>query len=125
MPEPTDFDDELPTRVDTDVASETAEALAIDGPPDDASEDTPTIGIADTCGICQLIKKVWLANFVPAPVDCDQAWRLPCCGTRNGDWAWCRWHGLLSVAGHVTDCNRRKAARGGPPPGTPERRRKT
>lgn len=118
----TDFDDGPPT--DPEVADELAEDLAIDGPPDDAREVTPTVTVEDACGFCRLVKVQRCANFTPPPHSCSEAWHLrTCCATWDGYWSWCQIKGLLSIDGVVTDCNRRKAPRGGPPPGTPERRR--
>jgi len=101
-----------------------AEALAIHGPPDGANELTPTRPVEDACGFCLLVTMQRCANFTPHPHSCSEAWHMrTCCGTWDGRWAWCQIRGLLAVDGVVTDCNRRTAPRGGPPPGTPERRR--
>jgi hypothetical protein len=118
----TDFDDGPPT--DPEIADELSERLAIDGPPDSAHEVTPTVTVEDACGFCRLVRKLRMADFVPPPANCDEAWAHgTCCGTWDGRWSWCQIRGLRSVDGVVTDCDRRKVARGGLPTGTPERRR--
>lgn len=122
MPVPTDFDDGPPTQ--PEVVDELAEDLAVDGPPDDANEVTPSHGVEDACGHCLLVKVQRVADFVPAPQSCTEAWHLrTCCATKRGYWSWCQIKGLLSVDGVVTDCDRRRVARGGLPMGTPDRRR--
>lgn len=121
MPEPTDFDDGPPTQ--PEVADELAEDLAVDGPPDDENEVTPTVGVEDACGFCALVAVQRVANFCPPPQSCTEAWHYrTCCATWDGFWAWCQIRGMLSVDGKVTDCDRRAKERNGPPPGTPERR---
>jgi hypothetical protein len=118
----TDFDEGPPTE--PEVADELSETLAIDGPPDDANEVTPTLSVEDACGLCRLMRTRRLPNGTPPPKDCTHAWgHTRCCAPWDGEWSWCPVTGLLSVAGEITDCNRRKNPRGGPPPGTPERRR--
>ena len=125
VPAPTDFDDGPPTRIDeAEVIDDDAEALAVDGPPDGHHEITPTRTPNDACGFCLLVTLQRVANFTPPPTTCSEAWHWgTCCAPWDGQWAWCQIRGLRSIDGVVTDCNRRTATRGGPPPGTPERRK--
>ncbi|MES1205008.1 MAG: hypothetical protein ABUS79_03645 [Pseudomonadota bacterium] len=121
---PTDFDDGPPTHPDPEVADLAAEARAIDGPPDNFDEVTPTRALVDLCRICSAAQAVQLAAFVPPPADCSQAWHITrCCATVNGSWRWCPLKGLLVVDGMTRNCDRRQTPVDQRPGFTPDRRR--